>query len=94
MAHLLRGGILEQIRERNNSVIEGLPGYCSNRMVYVPEPDGGSVLVLGFVPSREPYSPGSDVWFHYSEIEHVEQWAAFIAEHLPDCVSKVRAGVS
>jgi hypothetical protein len=92
--HLLSAECREAVRIRNNEIIKELPGFLGRRMVSVRESDGNEVVVLGYVPTDNPHPLGVDVWFHYASHEHVEQWAKFIAERLPACFGKFRAGKS
>jgi hypothetical protein len=91
ISHLLAAEQLDEMRLRNNAVIEQLPGFLAKRMVSVSEPDGTEIVVVGVVPADGPYIAGHDIWFHYSCTEHLQQWSAFVAGLLPTCLSSLHA---
>lgn len=94
LAQALAPGELERLRALNNEVIAALPGYRAGRMLYVPDPEGGDVLVVGHVPEDAPYRPGRDVWLHYGTEADLDRWAAFLAAQLPGCIERWAAAQS
>ena len=71
LAHMLDAAELEDMRVRNNKVIEELPGSVAGSAVDYMEPDGTCTTIIGFKPISEPYAQGIDAWMHYYTSEHV-----------------------
>ena len=68
---------LDELRRRNNAVIERLPGTLAAE---APEQNG-------FTADPEPAVYGRDIWLNYYSLEDVRWWAAYFAEKLPQFLS-------
>jgi len=90
-AHMLDASQLEDLRLRNNKVIQELPGSVSGSAVDYLEPDGTRTTIVGFRPISEPYVDGVDVWMHYYTVEHVLGWVQMIRLLLPRLVFRAQA---
>ena len=92
--HLLIQEELEDLRIRNNRIIESLPGYVAGKTVAVKGADGVECVIVGHRPDVAPYHPGWDRWMHYHSEEHVAGWSAYLNDHLPRLMERVKTRAS
>ena len=93
-SHLLTGEELETLRERNNKVIEALPGYRAGKTVAATDEQGMECVIVGYRPAAEPYHSGWDTWMHYASETHVAQWGAYLEAVLPKLIERAKARAS
>ncbi len=94
LSHLLTGEELETLRERNNRIIEALPGYLAGKTVAVTDGQGMECVIVGFRPAAEPYHSGWDTWMHYASEAHVAEWGAYLETVLPILFARAKARAS
>lgn len=84
IGHLLEGfEELDELRMRNNSIIENLPGAIDGRWVTNRLPDGTEVLVEGYKVDPEKAVYGRDIWLHYYSLDDVRMWGDYFKRKLP-----------
>ena len=88
LSHLLNHSELERLRGRNNSVIESLPGHLAGAAVSVADSYGFEATVVGYRPALVSYTAGSDVWMHYFNVAHLQEWCHWLSQSLPSCIER------
>jgi hypothetical protein len=73
---------LDEIRRKNNSVIERLPGTKNGRVVKGTLPDGTEFIAQGFVVDPETAIYGRDIWMNYYSLEDAKEWGHYFEKKL------------
>lgn len=88
--HRLSGLLSEQDRERvrsvQNEVIRSLRRPPQSHPALQISAKVSAWYLGQFDEVAEPYSERNDVWLRYASPEHVDRWAQFILESLPECI--------
>ncbi len=83
IGYLLEGfAELDELRIRNNSVIERLPGTLNGSLVTVPCDDGSEIVVTGERIDTGKAVYGRDIWLNYYSVEDVRAWASYFTGNL------------
>lgn len=78
IGHLLEGfAELDELRRRNNAIIERLPGTLNGQVVKGTIGDGIDFVAEGFVVDNEPAVYGRDLWMNYYSMNDVNEWARY-----------------
>jgi hypothetical protein len=88
LPHFLNAADLEQVRAIQNDVIVRLPRPPRNHWIYGEDARTIEWYEARFVPMRQPYSPGYDIWLRYHSPEDVRPWAEFVLSVLPKAVDQ------
>lgn len=84
---------LDELRRRNNAIIERLPGTTGGKLVVTRLPDGTDVVAIGERVDPEPAVYGRDVWLNYHSMEDAGQWAGYFRHNLVRFISLFEDGV-
>jgi hypothetical protein len=88
IGHLLEGfEELDELRIRNNLVIERLPGALDGRWLTKAMEDGTQIVVEGYKIDPDKAIYGRDVWMNYYTLEDVRNWASYFERKLSRFIS-------
>ncbi len=88
IGHLLEGfEELDELRLRNNSVIERLPGVINQDWLVSTLDDGTEIVLDGYKIDPEAAIYGRDLWLNYYSVEDVRAWAEYFERKLLRFVS-------
>ncbi|MEI7969564.1 MAG: hypothetical protein WCJ69_11295 [Betaproteobacteria bacterium] len=83
---------LDELRRRNNAVIERLPGTLGGKLVASRLSDGTTLVVLGEQIDPKPAIHGRDIWLNYHSLDDAKEWARYFRDHLPHFLSLFENG--
>jgi len=78
---------LDELRIKNNSVIEHLPGTINHQLVTGILHDGSEYIAEGYKVDNQKAIYGRDIWLNYYSIEDVRDWAHYFEKNLLNYVS-------
>jgi hypothetical protein len=88
IGHLLEGfDELDELRLRNNSVIEKLPGTINGRLITNRLADGAELVLEGYKVDPDKAVYGRDIWMNYYTLDDVHMWGDYFGEKLPRFIS-------
>jgi hypothetical protein len=78
----------EEVRRFQNEVIASFRHPAKSYYEQLPENLIESYL-RRFNKIEKPYHKQNDIWFRYTNLEHIDYWAKFILKKLPVCIDEV-----
>lgn len=78
---------LDELRIKNNAVIQHLPGTINQQLVTGLLDDGSEYIVDGYKADDHKAIYGRDIWFNYYTIEDVRDWAHYFENNILHYVS-------
>ena len=74
---------LDELRQRNNAVIAGLPGTLADACVVTVPDTGYEIILEGYRADPQPAIYAQDIWLHYYTADDVAAWGEYLAARLP-----------
>ena len=78
---------LDELRKKNNTIIERLPGTPGNQAETGAKGDRMEFVAAGFVVDDKPAVYGRDVWMNYYSTDDVREWARYFEKNLLYCIA-------
>jgi hypothetical protein len=91
LASLLSPADREYVRTIQNAVIASLGRPPKSHPALQVSPSVTEWYLGQFNQVAEPYPERHDIWLRYASPQHVDQWAKFILQKLPECIGAVEA---
>jgi len=91
IGELLSPAEREEARAVQNRVIGSLRKPPKNYPVLNVCEEVTILYLKEFDLVNQPYGDRDDIWFRYASKEHVDRWAKFLVDRLPNCLQQVAA---